>query len=94
MPNDYYTYIMASESGTLYIGMTNDIERRVSEHKNDINECFTKRYQWHKLVHYEVFDNPTDAIAREKQIKRWRRDKKEILISMDNPGWKDLAEGF
>jgi len=94
MSHDYYTYIMASESGTLYVGMTNNIERRISEHKNNVNEGFTKKYQCHKLVHYEIFDNPMDAIEREKQIKRWRRDKKEILISLDNPGWIDLAEDF
>jgi putative endonuclease len=93
MKKDYnfYTYIMASESGTLYVGMTNDLERRVYEHKNNLVDGFTKKYSCHKLVYFEQFDYVEDAINREKQIKKWRREKKEFLIRTINPSWKDLS---
>ncbi|MDD4995251.1 MAG: GIY-YIG nuclease family protein [Patescibacteria group bacterium] len=86
----FYVYIMASLSGTLYIGVTNDLERRVYEHKNDSVEGFTKKYQCHRLVYFEEMDNISDAVLREKQLKRWRRDKKEFLIKTLNPQWQDL----
>jgi putative endonuclease len=80
-----YVYIMASKSGTLYVGFTVDLVKRVWEHKNDSSDGFTKRYQCHKLVYYEEGD-----LEREKQIKKWRREKKEKLIKSMNPGWRDL----
>src|SRR3990172_837753 len=86
----FYIYIMASDSGTLYVGMTNDIVRRGKEHKEERNDGFTKKYGCHKLIYYEEFRYVYDAQAREKQIKRWRRSKKEFLIKTINPSWKDL----
>ncbi len=88
----YYVYILASLRGTLYIGVTNDLLRRVDEHRLGLVEGFTKRYRTHRLVHYEVADNPNAAIEREKQLKRWRREKKVTLIEAMNPAWRDLAD--
>jgi putative endonuclease len=88
---EYYVYIMASDSGTLYIGITNDLNRRVSEHKLGLLEGFTKRYACHKLVYYEQYHHAYDAISREKQLKSWRREKKEWLISTLNKSWRDLS---
>jgi putative endonuclease len=85
----YYVYIMASETGTLYIGFTTDLVKRVWEHKNDF-AGFTKKYQCHKLVYFEQGEDFDSVLAREKQFKRWRRDKKEKLIKSMNPSWKDL----
>jgi putative endonuclease len=87
----YWTYIMASESGTLYTGVTNDLVRRVYEHKHDLGGRFTAKYSVHKLVYFEEAQNPADAIAREKQIKGWRRARKVGLIATINPKWADLA---
>jgi len=89
---DSYVYIMSSNSGTLYIGVTNDLERRVSEHKLEIIPGFTKKYGCKKLVYYENFSNINDAIAREKYLKGLKRIKKEDLIRSINPKWKDLSE--
>lgn len=75
-----------------YIGMTGDLENRVWEHKQKINQGFTEKYNINKLVYYEVYDNPSDAIAREKQLKRWSRKKKVELIKKDNPKFDDLAK--
>ena len=87
----YYVYILASKrNGTLYAGMTNDLVRRVYEHKNDINEGFTKKYGVHTLVYYEIFQTPYEAIKREKQIKKWNRNWKIERIEAHNPGWEDL----
>ncbi len=86
-----YVYIMASKSnGTLYIGVTGDLIKRVYEHKNDLTDGFTKRYQVHNLIYYEVFENIEQAIIREKQLKKWRRQWKINLIEKDNPEWRDL----
>ena len=82
---------MASNSGTLYIGITNDLFRRVYEHKNDLNDGFTKKYKCHKLVYFEEYSKPNYAIAREKQVKKWNRNKKICLIKSINKGWKDLS---
>jgi putative endonuclease len=82
---------MASESGTLYIGVTNSLERRVYEHKSNRNPGFTQKYACHKLVYYEHFTDIEIAIAREKQLKKWRREKKEFLIRTMNRSWKDLS---
>ena len=89
----YYVYILASRrNGTLYIGMTNDLVRRVWEHKNYLVEGFTKKYGVHQLVWYETADRALAAIAREKQLKKWNRAWKVRLIEELNPGWKDLYE--
>jgi putative endonuclease len=83
---------MTSHSGTLYTGMTNILQRRGYEHKNKLIEGFTKRYNVTRLVYYELYHNVRDAIAREKQIKGWRRSKKIDLIKTLNPTWRDLSE--
>jgi len=88
---NFYVYIMASKSGTLYIGVTNSLERRVLEHKHNLVPGFTQKHSCHKLVYYEHFTDIEAAIAREKQLKKWRRDKKEFLIRTINPSWKDLS---
>ena len=81
---------MASPSGTLYIGITNNLQRRVYEHKNHILEGFSKRYDCTKLVYFEEYKSVEEALSREKQLKNWRREKKEHLIRTMNPSWKDL----
>jgi len=87
----YYVYILASKPyGTLYIGVTNDLVRRVWEHKNDFVEGFTKKYGVHMLVYYEQCENVESAITREKQLKKWKRRWKLELTEKMNPGWKDL----
>ena len=88
----YYVYTMSNRSKTLYTGVTNDLERRVYEHKHKIIDGFTKKYNIFKLVHYEVTDNIENAIEREKQIKGWKRDKKVALIESINPNWDDLGK--
>ena len=91
----YYVYILASENNrTLYIGVTNDIIRRIAEHKSGSIEGFTKTYHVDRLVYLESCNDAYAAISREKQLKGWRRDKKVALISKDNPFWKDLSVGF
>lgn len=86
----FYTYIMASDSGTLYIGMTNNLIRRVQEHKEWKIEWFSKKYNCHKLVYFESTKYIYNAIEREKELKDWNRKKKEELIKTTNPTWKDL----
>jgi putative endonuclease len=89
----YYVYLLASRcNGTLYAGITNDLVRRVWEHKNDAVEGFTKRYQVHHLAWFEQTDDVAAAIVREKQIKKWHREWKLRLIEETNPEWKDLYE--
>ncbi len=88
---DYWVYVMASETGTLYIGVTNDLTRRVSEHKQDLVKGFTQKYSCHKLVYYENYSNIKQAIQREKIIKGWLRKKKQDLIKSVNPKWNDLS---
>ncbi len=88
----FTTYIMASPTGTLYIGITNDTYFRVAQHKAEINKkSFASKYHCKKLVYLESFWNPDEAIAREKQLKGWDRKKKEWLIKNQNPTWKDLS---
>jgi len=89
---NFYVYIMASSSGTLYIGMTNDLIRRVSEHKEETVEGFSKKYSCNKLVFYEHHKYVYNAIEREKEIKKWRREKKHSLIKTINSQWNDLYE--
>jgi putative endonuclease len=88
----YYVYIVCSRSGTLYIGMTNNIERRMWEHKAGEFEGFASKYHCNRLVYYESFDDGRRAIDREKQLKGWVRRKKIVLIESVNPTWRDLAE--
>jgi len=83
---------MTNNSKTLYTGMTNDLNRRVYEHKTKLNEGFTKKYNINKLVYFEAFNYPGEAIRREKQIKGWLRIKKIKLIETTNPEWNDLAK--
>jgi putative endonuclease len=86
-----YVYILASKrQGTLYIGVTNDLLRRVNEHKQDLVEGFTKKYQVHCLVYYEKTPNVSAAIERERQMKKWNRRWKIELIEQNNSDWKDL----
>ena len=88
----YYVYIMQSASRrALYIGMTNNLHRRVWQHKNHSFEGFTDDYNAVRLVYWESFDDVRNAIDREKKLKSWRREKKLWLIARFNPGWKDLA---
>ena len=89
--NYYYIYILTSKPyGTLYISVTNDLVRRVWEHKNDFVEGFTRKYGIHTLIYYEQCENIESAITREKQLKKWKRRWKLDLIEKMNPGWKDL----
>jgi len=89
----YYVYILVSKRcGTLYIGVTNDLIKRVYEHKNDLIEGFTKKYQVHRLVYYEQTNDIRSAITREKQMKKWKRRWKIELIEENNPEWKDLYD--
>ncbi|HEW79693.1 MAG TPA: GIY-YIG nuclease family protein [Phycisphaerales bacterium] len=85
---------MASKSGTLYVGVTNNIERRVYEHKNHLIPGFTDKYNIDSLLYVETITDPISAIEREKQIKRWRREKKVTLIDSLNPEWNDLSEDW
>ena len=87
----YYVYIMTNHMGTLYTGVTNDLERRLHEHRQGQLKGFTKRYNISKLVHYEVTEDVRSEITREKQIKGWLRSKKIDLIESQNPSWHDLS---
>jgi len=87
----YFVYIMASQkNGTLYIGVSGTLKRRVYEHRNDLVEGFTKKYQVHRLVYFESTSDVNVAILREKQMKAWKRQWKIELIEKENPDWKDL----
>ena len=90
----YYVYLMASRSLTLYTGMTDNLYRRVLEHKSGTVEGFTKKYKINRLVYYESTKYVLNAIAREKQVKAWTRAKRLALIQSVNPTWQDLAEGW
>jgi putative endonuclease len=90
----YYVYIMTNRSGTLYAGMTNDIQRRVYEHKQKLLDGFTKKYNMNMLAYFVETDDVEAAICREKQVKAWRRSKKVALIESMNPQWRDLSEGW
>jgi putative endonuclease len=97
MPREYHFYVYMVQSSSrraLYIGMTNSLRRRVSEHKSHRTEGFTDQYNAVRLVYWERYDDVYKAIAREKQLKNWRREKKLWLIARFNPGWKDLAEDW
>jgi putative endonuclease len=87
----YHVYMLASgRHGTLYVGVTNDLARRIFEHKEQLTEGFTSRYGVTRLVWYESYNQITEAIAREKELKKWRRDWKIRLIEEMNPEWEDL----
>src|SRR3990167_6237849 len=87
----YYVYILASQrNGTLYVGVTNDLVKRIYEHKNNLVEGFTKEYNIHKLVYFEDTNDISTAIEREKKLKNWKRKWKIDLIEKSNPQWKDL----
>jgi len=92
---NYYIYILASrKNGTLYIGVTNDLVKRVSEHKKGEIKGFTQKYHVNDLVHLERYSMINDAIRREKQLKKWNRSWKIALIEKENPGWVDLYPGL
>ncbi len=91
--HDYFVYMLASKrNGTLYVGVTNNLERRVWEHRNGYIKGFTSRYNVHRLVWFEHFSDVTEAIAREKRLKKWNRAWKLRLIEAGNPNWQDLYE--
>ena len=91
----YYTYILTNwNNRVMCVGMTNDLQRRLYEHKNQLLDGFTKKYNVHKLVYYEEANDATTAIAREKQIKGWTRAKKNALVESVNPSWCDLSEDW
>ena len=93
--HQYYIYILASQkNGTLYIGVTNDLERRVLEHKQKINEGFTSKYDVNRLVYFESFQYINDAILRGKRLKKWNRQWKINLIEEENFEWNDLSEDW
>lgn len=95
MSRTYYVYILASQrNGTLYIGMTNNLERRVYEHKTKYNKGFTEEYNVNRLVYFEETDDVTEAYRREKQLKKWNRGWKLALIEESNPNWHDLAKDW
>ena len=89
----YYVYILTNKTNrVLYIGVTNNLQRRMAEHKNEEIDGFTKRYHLHKLVFFEEFSDINEAINWEKRLKQWTRAKKNTLIESKNPQWKDLNE--
>ena len=91
LTKQYFVYILASrKNGTLYIGITNDLIKRVYEHKNNLADGFTKKYSIHTLVYYEIHNDVSAAIIREKQLKKWNRQWKIELIEKTNSDWKDL----
>ena len=93
--HNYYVYIIASKSKVLYIGVTNSLVRRIWEHKNNFNlNSFSCKYHCHKLVYFEHYEDINAAIAREKQMKKWRREKKVTLIEKENNRWADLSNSW
>ncbi|MGN0195541.1 MAG: GIY-YIG nuclease family protein [Candidatus Cryptobacteroides sp.] len=91
MYNTYYIYFLtSSNNNALYIGVTNDLERRIEEHRSGLIPGFTQKYNCHKLVYYEQYSDVNEAIAREKQLKKWSRSKKNGLVEKTNPEWKEL----
>ncbi len=94
MPRQFYVYLMTNISRTLYIGVTNNLERRVHEHRKKEADGFTRKYNITMLAYFEEFDSIRDAIEREKQLKNWSRTKKVTLIERENPEWRDLSAGW
>jgi putative endonuclease len=91
---EYYVYILASRSRRLYVGVTSKLEQRVAQHKSKAIPGFTSRYNIDRLVWYESTNNVLNAIERERQLKKWRREKKVMLIEMENAEWEDLAAAW
>ena len=91
---NYYVYIITNQSKTLYIGITNNIERRMYKHKNKLVDGFSKKYNLNKIVYLEVCNDIKSAILREKQLKNWHREWKINLIESMNPRWEDLSNGY
>lgn len=97
MPHDrtYYVYLLTNwNDKVMYVGMTNDLKRRMHEHKTKAVKGFTEKYNLNKLVYFEATSDVHSAIAREKEIKKWRREKKNALVVRANPEWKDLSKSF
>ncbi len=91
--SNYYVYILTNKTdAVLYIGVTNNLERRLYEHREGITGGFSSKYKTYKLIYFEIFSDSVNAITREKQLKNWRRDKKDYLIDLQNPEWIDLSE--
>ena len=92
LQNTFYVYILTNQyNNVMYVGVTNNLRRRVYEHKNELVDGFTKKYHVHKLVYFESTNDPVAAIAREKQIKTWKRERKNELIETQNPNWKEIT---
>ncbi len=95
MSKEYYIYLITNNhKNVLYIGVTNDLIRRIYEHKNKLQKGFTEKYKVNRLVYYEIYTEIADAIMREKQIKGWSRKKKNDLVNRLNPNWDDLYESI
>ena len=93
--HEYYVYILTNKTNSvLYIGVTNDLSRRLAQHKESGENHFSARYNTHKLVYFEPFAGVENAISREKQLRRWTREKKNLLIQSKNPNWEDLGGQF
>ncbi len=93
MQKQYYVYILTKgRNSTFYVGITSNLQKRIWEHKNKIADGFTKKYNVDQLAYFETFDNPENAIRREKRLKRWNRDWKMKIIEEQNPQWNDLYE--
>ena len=91
----FYVYILASkENGALYVGVTSNLLKRIYEHQNEVINGFTKEHSVHKLVYFEQYDDPENAIRREKRLKKWNRDWKKNLIESVNPHWEDLSKNL
>jgi len=92
---NYYVYLLTNwNNKVMYVGMTNNLERRLYEHKNKLVNGFTKKYNINKLVYFEETSDVYEALSREKEIKKWRREKKDNLVLSTNPEWEDLSEGW
>ena len=94
MSNRYFVYIMTNRSGTLYVGVTNDLQRRVAQHRTKVIPGFSSKYNIDRLVYFEETEDVRRALEREKQIKGWVRSKKVDLIERSNPQWSDLAHDW
>ena len=94
MARQFFIYILSSRRRVLYVGVTNNLERRMFEHRSGLNAGFTTRYRANQLVYFETTENPIAAIEREKEIKSWRRSKKIQLIARTNPAWVDLSRDW
>ena len=88
----FYVYILASLSGTLYVGLTDNLKKRIEEHRLGLGDSFTKKYKVNRLMYYEIFRDADAAAVREKQVKKYRRDKKIALFSQSTPHWEDLSK--